>query len=284
MGKYNENIRDNSIWNTKTASPFSDSLPVSVIEAGHFYANVDYEVKRDYHNSFLLLYSVAGKGFVHCAGQDFSLMEKEALLIDCRAPHSYQSAGGPWDFLWLHFQGTLSETLFSYLYPEGPRVIRVVDQASFSLSFNRIIDEIVLFDADHCFSVSVELQNMIGLLSKDRSRDEALGKRMDSLSARAMEYMEENLAEPLTVADLAGHFHLSEYHFIRTFKKATGLSPYSYLTDLRITRSKRLLVETDSSIEEISRLSGFADPANYIEKFKRLTGETPLKYRKAFRL
>ena len=83
-------IKDNSVWNTSVPSALSEKLPYFVSEAGHFCALPDYSVSRDYHDSFLLLYTVYGVGRVSSEGKDFDLPAGSFTVIDCRTPHAYK--------------------------------------------------------------------------------------------------------------------------------------------------------------------------------------------------
>ncbi|MGW5095462.1 helix-turn-helix domain-containing protein [Streptomyces nodosus] len=93
--------------------------------------------------------------------------------------------------------------------------------------------------------------------------------------------MQDRLAEPLTLAEIAAEVHLSVYHFVRVFRNATGLTPYRYLTRLRIELAQRLLSETDLTIEVITRRCGFTAPSALSSAFLRQVGARPSVYRKA---
>ncbi|MET7288840.1 helix-turn-helix domain-containing protein [Streptomyces sp. NPDC005573] len=93
--------------------------------------------------------------------------------------------------------------------------------------------------------------------------------------------MRDRLAEPLTLAEIAAEAHLSVYHFVRVFKDATGLTPRRYLTRLRIERARRLLSETDLTMEQITERCGFAAPSALSSAFLRQVGVRPSAYRRA---
>ena len=59
-----------------------------------------------------------------------------------------------------------------------------------------------------------------------------------------------------------------------------GMSPLEYLTLLRVERAKELLSSTALTIREISAQVGYYDPGSFIRRFKQVTGETPLQYRR----
>jgi len=93
------------------------------------------------------------------------------------------------------------------------------------------------------------------------------------------EYIEANLAHPITLSDLASQVELSEYHFCRAFKKTTGISPYKYLIKKRIQYAGECLAKKDISIQDIAFSSGFGDSMQFSKHFKRVMGVTPTVYR-----
>ncbi len=93
-------------------------------------------------------------------------------------------------------------------------------------------------------------------------------------------HLEENYAREITLDDIEDKIHLNKDHCCRIFKRITGTSIFSYLRELRITRSIELLRGTKKSIEDIAYVTGFCSASHYISNFKALTGTTPLQYRK----
>lgn len=97
-----------------------------------------------------------------------------------------------------------------------------------------------------------------------------------------IKFIESNYSKPITVDDMIKNIHVSKYHFIRRFRRAMGITPYSYLTNYRINMSKMLLRSTDQTVAKIAESCGFPDTSNFIEHFKKHTGEKPLQYRRDF--
>lgn len=116
MGKYEENIADNSLWITATPTPLAKTLPFYITEAGHFTAERDYVVQRETHDSFLLLYTINGEGSVKSGNSEVSLTHDFAVIIDCHIPHEYHSVSDNWEFLWIHFSGSGVMPLFDIAY------------------------------------------------------------------------------------------------------------------------------------------------------------------------
>ena len=97
---------------------------------------------------------------------------------------------------------------------------------------------------------------------------------------KAIEYINENIKEDITVDSICEHVHTSKYHFCRSFKKATGLTVMNYILKTRITLAKNLLANESRSVGEISALCGFSTPSVFCRAFKESTAMTPLQYRK----
>jgi len=91
--------------------------------------------------------------------------------------------------------------------------------------------------------------------------------------------MNERLAEEFSLAALAQVVELSEYHFSRMFKRATGLSPSQYFIGLRMARARQLLLETPRSIIDIGLEVGYSSPSHFSQVFRREVGVTPSTYR-----
>ena len=92
-------------------------------------------------------------------------------------------------------------------------------------------------------------------------------------------YIEEHYQEELTLEALAEISHGSPYHLHRTFKRITGLTPTLYLQHLRIDKAKAQLIETAHPIAVIGMQVGLHSTPYFVTLFKKLTGNTPARYR-----
>ena len=94
------------------------------------------------------------------------------------------------------------------------------------------------------------------------------------------QYIEENLAEQISLAKLAEIARLSPYHFSREFKKSFGMPPRRYHMNRRIDWARRLLAEPRLSVTDIALLVGFADTSSFSVAFRNLVGQSPREYRR----
>ncbi len=101
---------------------------------------------------------------------------------------------------------------------------------------------------------------------------------MDTIR-HAIQYMNTNFAEPITVRDVAEHVHMNHTYFSSIFKKSTKKSFADYLQQIRIEESKLLLSTTDQSILTIAIACGFSSQSYFSKVFLKNTGFTPKQYR-----
>lgn len=97
---------------------------------------------------------------------------------------------------------------------------------------------------------------------------------------RAIRYMEEHYAEPLSLQQVASRIHLNATYFSHLFKKETGRSFVTYLVDLRMEKAKKLLSNTDLNVTEVAGMIGYDLPNYFAKLFKQSTGLSPKEYRK----
>jgi transcriptional regulator GlxA family with amidase domain len=97
---------------------------------------------------------------------------------------------------------------------------------------------------------------------------------------RARDAMDRAYAEPLDVATLARIAHVSEAHFIRTFRATFGETPNRYLQRRRVERAMWLLRSTDRSVTDICMDVGFTSLGTFSRAFRDIVGEPPSAYRR----
>lgn len=114
-------------------------------------------------------------------------------------------------------------------------------------------------------------------------QNEADSSHHDELVAQVQQQLQSNLSAPLSVAELADAVQLSPRTLSRRFKRATGLTPLSYLQSLRIASAKDLLRHSNLSVGEIAWQLGVQDVSYFSQLFRRHCDMSPLKYREAVR-
>lgn len=96
---------------------------------------------------------------------------------------------------------------------------------------------------------------------------------------RAIETMQENIGEILTIDDMARAAMYSKFHFSREFQRVTGVSPRRFLSAIRIQEAKRLLLETTFTVTEISHHVGYNSVGTFSSRFAASVGISPTMFR-----
>ena len=95
-------------------------------------------------------------------------------------------------------------------------------------------------------------------------------------------YLQEHLAEEISLAVLAEQFHLNPQYISQLFKSEIGVNFLAYLTNIRMEKAKKLLLSTSLSIAEVAEQSGYGDYRVFTKVFKKSEGITPSQYRRDF--
>ncbi|NOU65740.1 helix-turn-helix domain-containing protein [Paenibacillus sp. LMG 31461] len=104
------------------------------------------------------------------------------------------------------------------------------------------------------------------------------------LARDVLSYLIAHYQEPLHIEDLVTRFPVSRSQLFTLFKETTGTTIKQFLIEYRLNKAKRLLMESDLAISEVSAAVGFGDMSHFFHVFKKETGLTPKQYRvKAFK-
>lgn len=95
-------------------------------------------------------------------------------------------------------------------------------------------------------------------------------------------YLQEHLAEDVSLSILAEQFHLNAQYISQLFKSEIGVGFLSYLTSIRMEKAKKLLLSTSASIADVAEQSGYGDYRVFTKVFKKSEGVTPSQYRRDF--
>lgn len=96
-------------------------------------------------------------------------------------------------------------------------------------------------------------------------------------------FVAEHLTEPLTLADLARHAHVSERQLARIFKAELGMTPAAYIEAARVEAARNRLETTDDTLDRVATACGFGTADTLIRAFRRKLDTTPTEYRSRFR-
>lgn len=100
---------------------------------------------------------------------------------------------------------------------------------------------------------------------------------------KTIDYINDHISEKIEIAQLSELTQWQEQHFIRMFAKQIGITPYQYILEQKIEKSKGLLIETTLPIKDIAFDLGFSSYSNFCNAFKKTTLKTPDTFRRTHR-
>ena len=185
------------------------------------------------------------------------------------------------------YLGKVAREIFG-LDPAGVRLIAVQGQRDPLITgiAGNLMREAMNGDAgSRLFAESLAGMLAVHLLRNYAERSQPIETDRISTQPRAVtqavDFINDNYATDLSLSDIAAAAHLSPFHLSRIFKKATGVSPYQYLLQVRVNSARSLLTAGagDRSLAEVAAAVGFADQSHLTRHFKRMVGVTPKQLR-----
>ena len=231
-----------------------------------------YEVKISGLNSFLMFYIKDGELLFEYEGRSFVAHKKDIVILDCMKPQRYQALTRT-SFYWFHFDGSASRAYFEHF--KENRGIHFQNTRGMEEHFVLIHDLMRSGCPDEGI-MSVHIHRIMALLFSSVGT----GGTPSDIVARARVYMDAHYMEKLSAEQIAEASRVSPSHLFRLFRKETGLTPYAYLTNVRMEHAMKMLLNTSYTVEEIADYCAFCSSANFIRAFRQSTGVTPRKYRK----
>lgn len=258
-----------------------------VVRAGHGQPRAGDVIERDTYPGHEIVLCLSGTAEVRLAGRNHRVGPGQAIWVNCHHPHRYHAdAQEPWEYLWIRFEGPHLDHIWEMLLEAGGPVVGGCDDKAKVEIYQRIfallreqppaVDPLIHAEVARLIALMLH-----GLHSTGRPPQD-LANVPDHLRP-ALERMRLFHHLPLRVTELAELAGVSESHFIRSFRKATGTSPIDWLRRERITQAKRRLVETGDPIKQIARQVGYSDQFYFSRDFKQFTGRTPTEYREGER-
>jgi AraC-like DNA-binding protein len=240
-----------------------------VSSCGHFRMD-DHEAPQRTRDDFLLMYVIEGSGWIDTRGQRW--VASPGSLIACfpHVRHRFHCDPTGWEVRWVHFQGDVAQRLMGLtaLRPDRPVIGSALDQALVG-RFAQVFDTLRAGGPFAALQASARLYDLLVDCATRLLAEEAEQHALLAAVASA----------PDSVDEMARSAGLSRFHFSRRFKEAVGISPWHYVSLLRLTRAKQLLADTDWPVKRIARELGFGDPDYFSRFFKQEVGQTARAYR-----
>jgi AraC family transcriptional regulator len=130
--------------------------------------------------------------------------------------------------------------------------------------------------------LAVELiERVIALTGSDAPTRTAPKGREAARMIEVIRLVESEAARPIELKEMAATANMSKYHFLRVFRRLTGVTPHQYLMSARLRRAALALASSRRPVLEIVLDAGFGDLSTFNRRFRTTFGLTPTQYRAA---
>lgn len=272
-------VSANSHYYIYSASVTAEEMFFYPLHTGNFTYEPGYLLRRDSFDSFLIMYIKRGTLTIDYGEKTEVASEGSFIFLDCYKPHGY-SCDVECEALWCHFDGVLAKRYYENIVSHLGNIINLPDANTVVSKMNALFN--IFHNHNHIKEplISKYLNDILTsfLLYSPQS---ITSTNYVDMSEDIISYINEHFAENIMVSDLASIAKLSQYHFIRTFKKETGFTPHEYIINTRITNAKYLLKNSTLPIKDICFDTGFSSESVFCSSFKKYVGITPAQYRNA---
>lgn len=259
---------------------------MSIIEHASYYETVIHNVSHE-HTSCELLYLINGRLEITAGEEIFQLENGDCALIKSRQHHQVKIAPeieykrfvaiiNPWELK----KQLVRPDLFSMLTDKSKSGIIVVrSNSSLRNCFERMAE--IFADGGNIYEeLSAALSVIATVYEVIKPKNEVTANHAGALlTAKIREYIEQNYADNIRIADLAAENFISSGYLTHTFKTETGMSPREYLSHIRCTRAYELIKHTAMKFCDISSATGFCCANDMSRKIHEYYGLTPSEIR-----
>ena len=277
------------------------------LDPGFPLAVLEYEVRgaadpMHWHDHLEIAQVLEGGGRFRLGGRSLPAEPGDVFFIDNSQPHVAHGASGTvMRLLLVLFRPELiagpgcREFDLGYLTafrPEDPRVSpRIAGGSGLAIEIAPVLAELGRIWRGHERAeqqlADAKLREVLALVNRHRrSRPKAIGSRTAATSRDlirpVLAYVDEHCREPITLEQVAAVVHVSPSRVRHVFKEVTGVGFKEYVTQLRVTEAKRLLVSTDLSVAEVAQAVSYTNLSQFYKVFDRTTSMSPAEYRRYY--
>lgn len=277
---FNLSLKEDSYSVAYTPSLLSKSMFYYFQGGGYFHCNPSYFTEREGFDSFLLLYTLGGKGILNYRNKKYQLEKGQVFIINCMEyQHYFTDSDNPWEFKYIHFNGSESKQYVDRILDNG----HVVSYLKHDSIIPSHIDSIVNMAMRREDTIDIKASCLIVEMLTELlliSTNSLLTSPFPEYLRKVLNIIEHNYQGSLTLESLSRQVSIDKFYLTKQFKKFIGQSLYEYIINFRINKAKEFLKDTSLSINEIAEFVGFESPSHFIKTFKKSEAITPLRFRK----
>ena len=244
---------------------------------GDFTYEPGYDLRRNSFDSFLAEVVLEGTMTFETEGRQYIAKKDDVILLDCYKPHRYFTDTGC-RTLWVHFDGVSARAYYNWITNNNGCVFATRNVRKILRAIETIYEMLDSKGSVNEPEIALQLTTALTAMVEAADPSKSVSNNADAME-EVIYYINAHLEEELSIAKLAALASFSEYHFIRVFREAVGMTPRKYIIQVRMDHAKYLLKSTSLSVQEVGYKIGYASESMFCSSFKKSFGMTPSEYR-----
>ena len=236
----------------------------------HHIPNWQWSVAVGAHSGYTLWSVWSGSGRLQIGSENYPLQAGDVFLLDYQAPvFGTENHADILEIRFLDFETDDPQWL------SACPIHRRLDQLPFVLELFKRIASAQEAGDENTMTLWAEALLLEYRTQPDRTARSCYSEKIDAICHS----FEQRPEQHFDMRELAQHLGLTPDHFIRVFAREKSLTPYAYLSRIRLESAKGLLQNSSLSIGDIASATGFSDLYAFSRFFKAKTGMSPQMYR-----
>ena len=270
-------MKDSTLF--QISSELHEGMDIGMCSCGKRIQTKNHKYGPDKQDYYLFVLVNRGEATLHYKGGEAKLRAHD-LLVMCPGETLSYVAETPWSIQWVGLYGQIVERYLKALGIDGEHPLLSLERYH---EVEEVLEALYLVsDAKTEYAEARQLELIFRFFSLLLFKSSA-PVRYD-IAEGVRKIIDYNFERELTVESLADTMHIASAYLTRKFKESFGIAPKAYLIEKRISFAKRLLVETDATVQEVASSVGYSDPLYFSRIFKKREGVSPLEFRKRARV
>ncbi|MBB6478763.1 AraC family transcriptional regulator [Spirochaeta isovalerica] len=257
-------------------------LPFYLVGAGiDFHQELDPHMRPDGYPHFQWIQVKSGKGVFNVDGELHTVETNQGILLFPDVPHNYYAEESPWIVDWFTFNGSNVEKVLNLVHIDKTAVFSVFQNSLFTGIIQKSLKMVRSTEPDKGLRASLLVYEFLVSFSHYAHKIGSEGDiRLYSRLNPVLNHIEEHYSRSLTIEDLADVIGVTPQYLCLLFKKIIKQRPIEYLNNVRINKSKDLLLKNPrTKIDDISIMSGYESTSYFCSIFKKIEGMSPGRFR-----
>lgn len=234
----------------------------------------------NWHENIELIYVTKGSGKISCDFEEYPVKEGELFAINSDVFHGFSADNETDGFEYYYLIIGRDFCRENGLDTDTVKFVENIKDEIAAEKYMDVVNSYNLKDEYHGLAVRSAVLALLHRLCEfhinrtPAAKKKKKGSNTDNIRS-AIVYIRENLSQRLTTKDLARASGISEYYFIREFKRITHYTPVTYINIVRCDTARKMLYEGNKNVGEVASLCGFENMPYFTKTFKKYTGILP---------